>query len=264
MAVRFMLLMPWGRVGSNLLMAILRQSAPMKLDNEQFNRLGTDAEQESWLTEFYELNAKIPSAEIIGSKQNVLAIRDFERMRARLINYGIRLVRLRRDNVVKTAVSQMRAEQYADKTERETGKRHWAVKRGAKRLEATEIDPDVLLRRIELIETLQQRLMTGFADHEALDLEYEEINCSFDETADRLCSFLGIPRKKNYRIPHAKATPNDVRSSIRNLEAVEAKLVGTRYAGMLFDGPNPRSAGPNDDCRNHRVISRPGPFPNRR
>jgi LPS sulfotransferase NodH len=208
----------------------------MKLDSEQFNRLETDAEQACWLAEFYELGTELPSARLIGSKQNVLAIRDFEATRKRLMEHSIRLVRLRRDNVVKTAISQMRAEQYADKTERETGKRLWAVKSGSERLGPTELDPEILFRRIELIENLQSRLMSGFASSEVLDLEYEEINRCLDETATKLCSFLNIKSKPQYRVPHSKATPDDVWTSIANLSAVESKLAPTRYANMLFDG----------------------------
>ena len=236
--MRFMLLMPWGRVGSNLLMAILRQSAPMKLQSEQLIQLKTDADQEKWFAEFYEIGADQPSALFIGSKQNLLSIRDFEAMRARITDYGIRLVRLRRDNLVKTAISQMRAEQYADKMERETGKRVWALKAGAERLGPTEIDPDVLVRRIGLIERTQSQLMDGFEAGKVLDLEYEEINRSVENVAGRLRSFLDVPGNPKYRIPHAKATPDDVHTSIANLGAVEARLAGTRYASMLYEGEN--------------------------
>jgi LPS sulfotransferase NodH len=236
--VRFIMLMPWGRVGSNLLMSILRQSAPMKLDNEHFNRLKTDAEQESWLAHFYELGSDMPSSHVIGSKQNMLAIRDFEATRCRLEEHSIRVVRLRRDNIVKTAVSQMRAEQYAAKTERETGTRQWAVSKGAEPLGATELDPNILFNRIKLIEDLQRRLMAGFSPQEVLDLEYEEINRSIDMAAAQLCAFLNIAAKTRYRIPHRKATPDDVRISIANLSDVKEKLAETPYARMLSDEAN--------------------------
>jgi hypothetical protein len=233
--VRFMLLMPWGRVGSNLLAAILRQLAPMKLESERFNQLKTDSEQKAWFEEFYELGAQQASAPYIGSKQNVLAVRDFEAMWRRLTEHSIRVVRLRRDNVVKTAISQMRAERYAEKMARETGKRIWAVKAGADRLAPTDIDPDVLARRIAVIEKLQQRLMTTFASNKVLDLEYESINTGLERTIFELCSFLDIPAGAPYRVPHIKATPNDLRAAIANFEAIEARLAGTPYAAQLVE-----------------------------
>lgn len=231
--IRFMLLMPWGRVGSNLLLAVLRQSAPMKLDSERFNQLRTEQEQRTWFEEFYEIAAARPSFRFIGSKQNVLAIRDFGAMRDLIDVHALRLVRLRRDNIVKAAVSQMRAEQYAEQTGRETGIRQWGVKKGERTLGARELDPDILMRRIELIEKMQDRMMTAaFGSAMVLDIEYEHINAALSETVDRLRRFLDVPAKP-FRIPFAKATPDDLRCAITNFAAVEARLAGTRFADLL-------------------------------
>lgn len=234
--VRFMLLMPWGRVGSNLLVAILRQLVPMKLDNERFNQLKTDVQQKAWLNEFYEIGAEPASRPYIGSKQNVLAIRDFDAMRKRLADNSIRVVRLRRDNIVKTAISQMRAEQYAEMMERETGRRPWAIRPGDETLGPTAIDPDILVRRIELIERMQERLMTGFSSDEVLDLEYEAINNRLRRAVRQLCRFLDVPFDRPFRVPHIKATPDDLETAVTNFGAIKARLAGTRHAAQLLGG----------------------------
>src|SRR5215469_603882 len=120
MVTRFILLMPWGRVGSNLLLSILQKSAPMKVNNEGLNRLRTAADQESWFRAFYETGKEPASHQHIGSKQNLLAIRDLAGFSQLLLENQVRIVRLRRDNLVKAAVSQMRAEQYAEHTAEQT------------------------------------------------------------------------------------------------------------------------------------------------
>lgn len=231
-AVRFILLMPWGRVGSNLLFAILRQSAPMKANNEMFNQLRTAAEQEAWLDDFYELGRTHPSQAHIGSKQNILAVRDLAALSRLLAKNAIRVVRLRRENVVKTAISQMRAKQYADKTLTESGVARWAVRLGDEKPGATRLDPDTFLRRISLIESLQQKLMAEFAPETVLDVEYEEINRNISDVVRRTREFLELPQKL-FRIPFVKATPDAPSEAVENYAELRECLSGTRWAAQI-------------------------------
>lgn len=230
--IRFMLLMPWGRVGSNLLFAILRQSARMKLANEALNSLPTAPEQEAWFREFYEADARTPSQSFIGSKQNMLALRDAAAIVRMLREARVRVVRLRRRNLVKSAVSQIRAEQYAAKMAKETGERPWAVKKGAPLLGPSTIDPDILLKRIKIMETCDRRLMDAFDADEVLDIEYEDINAALDVVVARLREYLEVPQAP-FRVPFEKATPDMLEKAIVNFEDVRAKLAQTPYAVQL-------------------------------
>jgi hypothetical protein len=232
--VRFMMLMPWGRVGSNLLFAILRQSAPMKLMNENLNRLRTTDEQSAWFEDFYELDSQSPSSGYIGSKQAFRAIRDVNVMRRMIEENSVHIVRLRRDNHVKAAVSQIRAEIYAEQTKAETGVGMWAVKKGAKPLGSTEIDPDVLLKRIGIMVENQEALMAAFSQQDVLDIEYEEIQSSLDNVVTRLRVSLGLPSMP-YRVPFEKATPNKLSDAIANFSEVRMRLAATPYADYLVD-----------------------------
>ena len=232
MAVRFMLLMPWGRVGSNLLFAILRQSAPMKLANESLNALRTADEQASWFGDFYETDAPAPPHAFIGSKQNMLAVRDDARMAGAIRDAGVRVVRLRRRNLVKAAVSQIRAEEYAQKMERETGERPWAVKKGRPTLGPSMVDPDLLMKRIGIMEGCDRRLSDAFAPAEALDIEYEDINAALDAVVGRLRDHLGVPQTA-FKVPFDKATPDRLEDAIVNFAEVRARLAGTDYAAQL-------------------------------
>jgi hypothetical protein len=230
--IRFMLLMPWGRVGSNLLLAILRQSAPMKLANENLNSLRTWEEQASWFRDFYETAAEAPAHAFIGSKQNLMAIRDVAAMTGLIRDAGLRVVRLRRDNVVRAAISQMRAELYAEQRFRETGERAWAVKAGAPPLGPASLDPDVLLTRIETMDRQHRQLMQAFPAEAVMDIEYEAINRDLDAVAVAVRDYLGVPQTK-YRVPFDKATPDDLPSVVPNLEALRARLAATPYAEFL-------------------------------
>jgi len=230
--VRFMLLMPWGRVGSNLLFAILRQSAPMKLANESLNALRTADEQEAWFRDFYETDGAAPAHAFIGSKQNMLAVRDDARMVRAIRDAAVRVVRLRRRNLVKAAVSQIRAEQYAQKMERETGERPWAIKTGRPTLGPSAIDPDLLMKRIAIIQGCDRRLTDAFAPAETLDIEYEDVNASLDTVVARLRDYLEVPQAP-FKVPFDKATPDRLEGAIVNFDAVRARLAGTAYADQL-------------------------------
>jgi len=232
MAVRFMLLMPWGRVGSNLLFAILRQSAPMKLANESLNSLRTADEQEAWFRDFYETDGEAPAHAFIGSKQNMLAVRDDARMVGSIRDARLRVVRLRRRNLVKAAVSQIRAEQYAQKMERETGERPWAIKTGRPTLGPSTIDPDLLMKRIGIMEGCDRRLTDAFAPAETLDIEYEDIDASLDAVVRRLRDYLDVPQVP-FKVPFDKATPDRLDEAIVNYDEVRVRLAGTDYADQL-------------------------------
>jgi LPS sulfotransferase NodH len=236
MAVRFMLLMPWGRVGSNLLFAILRQSAPMKLSNESLNGLRAADEQAAWFRDFYETEAQAPSHVFIGSKQNMLAVRDDARMAGAIRAAGLRVVRLRRRNLVKAAVSQIRAEQYAQKMERETGERPWAIKRGRPTLGPSAIDPDLLVKRIGIMDQCDRRLMQAFAPAETLDIAYEDIAASLDAVVARVRDYLDVPQTP-FKVPFDKATPDRLEDAIVNFDEVRARLAGTALAAQLGEPP---------------------------
>jgi len=230
--VRFILLMPWGRVGSNLLFEILRQSAPMKLANETFNRLRTADEQAEWFRDFYEVDAAAPSRAFIGSKQAMMAVRDVPATVAMLRGAGVRVVRLRRDNLVKAAVSQMRAEDHAEKTRRETGEAPWAIRKGLPPPGPSVLDAELLVKRIGIMERQHAALMTAFAPEEVLDIDYEEINGALDDAVRRLRDYLDVPQKE-YKVPFVKATPDSLDEAITNFDEVMARLRDTNFARFL-------------------------------
>jgi hypothetical protein len=231
--IRFMILMQWGRVGSNLIVNIINQSKEATLANERFNSVREPEAQLAWYREHFQLDATAPSHRLIGSKENILAVADRDAFLARLRADGVRIIRMRRDNLVKAAVSQVRAERYAEQTRAETGKAMWAIRRGETPLGPTEINPTDLLWRIEAMERARTALMHAFGPDEVLDLEYEQINGDLPDVVARVRAHLDLPDGKPFRVPFIKATPDDLAEVVSNYAAVQRSLQGTRYEAMI-------------------------------
>ncbi len=136
-----MIMTPWGRVGSNLLLNSFGQligRIPRRLVNETLNRFPGADDQLAWIRAFYTVDDGAP---LVGSKQNILALADRERVGGLLAELEISLIRLRRDNLVKVAVSQLRAEIYAQRSKSETGVAAWGVRPNRQPLGPETLDP---------------------------------------------------------------------------------------------------------------------------
>jgi hypothetical protein len=204
----------------------------MKINNEGLNQLRAPAEQAAWFSDFYEIQSPCPTRSHIGSKQNVLAIRDFHAFSHLLKQHEIRIVRMRRDNVVKTAVSQMRAEYYAEKMRRDIGAKPWALAPNDPVLGRVRLDPDILVKRIGLIDSLQHKLMTSFSGETVLDVEYEEINAHLRKVVRRVRRYLDIPRAA-FEIPFRKATPDSLCEAVENFAELRERLSGTPWESQI-------------------------------
>ena len=227
--VRFMLLMPWGRVGSNLMLSALRQSAQMKLENENLIVLPSAGEQSAWFHAFYETDTNPQWTKYIGCKQNFLSFADVAQMKTLMDEHGVKIVRMRRDDLVKAAISQMRGEQYARWSEQKYGEVLWSPRSHTELMGATEIDPRVLLERIAIMADAHRRLMDAFAPDQVFDIEYEEINQNLTETVIRVRDYIGVPQTP-FELRFRKMTPDSLDEAVINLTAVRAALAGTPYA----------------------------------
>jgi hypothetical protein len=223
--------MPLGRVGSTLMISILTQSLAderLKLSNEIFtvHPEWTADQQDAALTKHYELAGRPSGATHIGGKESADAMADPDRISALCATGGIRVVRMRRANLVKAAVSQIRARRYAERTG------EWAVRAGMTPLEPIAIDPELLLRRIDEMDRADRRLMTMFGGCTVVDVEYQELLDDLHGVAHRVRDVLGIPQRP-FRVRHEKATPDDLAAAIPNLDEVARALAGTPWADQL-------------------------------
>lgn len=239
---RVMVVMPWGRVGSNLLMSYLNAMKAPKTANESFNKLRERDEQLAWLKKFYCSPVANPNCEIISSKQSMLAIADVNAIEQFVLDYDVKIVRMFRRDPVRTVISQIRAKQYADKTKAETGSAQWAVKKGAEPLGASEIDIKALAHRLQVIEDQNVRLEAAFLASNPFDVVYEDFRTQIRKTWNELSRYLGL-RIVPFRPPFRKATPDDLESVITNFDEVKSLITDRGFppeslAADVSDGPS--------------------------
>lgn len=231
--VRYLILMPWGRVGSNLLVNLIQQQSPGKFSNERLNSLSDEVHQREWYSQFFEVGTLSGSKPMIGAKENILKFKNLDWLSGFMSSNEVRLIRMRRDNLVKAAISQIRAEAYAKHTAEVSGTAMWAVKAGEQPLGAIRIEPSILMQRIGMMKAANTAL-TSFQSGICLDIEYQMLNQSIDRVVDEVCRFLSIGPKRPYRIPYEKATPESLEDAVENFTEIATFLKDTEYFRMLF------------------------------
>jgi hypothetical protein len=88
------------------------------------------------------------------------------------------------------------------------------------------------MKRVERMQTMHQRLMSGFRHDAIFDVEYEEINSSLAGVIGQLRDHLGVPHKP-YEVSFDKATPDDLGAAVENLSALRARVADTPFAAQL-------------------------------
>lgn len=235
---RFMIVMPWGRVGSNLVLAGVQRRARRSygaegfdIANEPLNRIKGREAQMGWLREHY---AERDGLILVGSKQAVRAMTDPTGIAAECRALDVQMILMHRRNLVKAAVSQVRAEQYAEKTLKETGRAQWGVKPGSDGLGPSAIDPDVLLERIEIMAQATQALFDVFGRHPNLSVAYEEILADAHATIDRVSMALGLDLVP-IELAFQKATSSSLRDDLTNFDQIEARLAASHFHDQLLE-----------------------------
>lgn len=144
---KIMLLMPWGRVGSNLLVMMLRDSLPrgtVKIGNEPFTRIKNADRQSEWLDRHFGIASS--KLRLIGCKSSIRAMAIADLLARDMERLGLSLIRHRRRNLVKVAVSVLRGRLYAAHTMRKHGEQKWGVRPGNRPLPPTALDPEAFVQ----------------------------------------------------------------------------------------------------------------------
>jgi hypothetical protein len=235
--VKFMIMMPWGRVGSNLLFSNIGQAVRQRrrrLANENFIKLKEGVRQSDWVRQFY---GDAQDFDVVGSKQNILSVRRPDALSDVLVENEVRLIRMRRDNIVKVAISQLRAELYAERTRAETGMAVWGVRRAQAPLGPTVLGPRRFLRVVAKAKEADG-LLSRFAPPVAtFDIEYEEFQANLDHLSKQVCEWLGLEVDEKIQPIYIKATPDDLATAVPNLEELRAALRASALADLdpMFD-----------------------------
>jgi hypothetical protein len=233
----FLIMMPWGRVGSNLLFnSIGQRVGPIarKFANENFNLLRDADQQLAWTREFYTAPDR-PA--LVGCKQNILSVGDRGRLSDLLGELSVSLVRLRRRNIVKVAVSLLRAEIYAAQSRARTGVAVWGVRSDCEPLGPTPLDTRRFLE-VAARATQADAMLAAFSPATpTLDIEYGQLRDGGGRIAAEVCDWLGLTVSREARPYFIKATPDDLASAVPNLASLREALVASplRELEWMFD-----------------------------
>ena len=235
--IKFMIIMPWGRVGSNLLFSSIEDAAhgrKPRFANENFIAIKDPKQQIEWTREFY---GRADGFDLVGTKQNIFSVRNLEDMGNLLADIGVRLIRMRRANLVKVAISQLRAELYAERNLALRGFSTWGVRQGQEPLGPVVLKPQRFLRAVARARDADA-LLAQFAPAVAtIETEYREIQADPSGVTARVCEWLGMTVEEEVVPTFIKATPDDLSLAVPNLDELRAALRASPLAHLdpMFD-----------------------------
>ena len=222
------ILMPWGRVGSNLCADILLQSMRIKLENEPLTVIQTQnpgigreelaSLQMKWLRDNVQPRE---DAKKIVLKLSALSVSNPEEFIAFLRETSATLVMMDRRDVLATAVSGLRAHEFARKNLAETGTALWALKKGMTANVKPLIDAAVLRSFINNI--LEAKLVCetiAAAVPVRATILYEDLNDHLEAVIAHLVEIVGL-EPFTYEVRHLKFTPMPLRESVANPDVLE-------------------------------------------
>ena len=217
-----------GRSGSTALVSILDAVPGIRCEGEILH------DRVPWPERFVDARSRARPCDAYGFKVLAYQIRDVQRLRdregfvRRLHARGFEVVYLRRENLLRHAISSLRA--------RTLG---FHRRRGEPAAPASlEIDVDALVARMEQIEgtrDYEERLLEG-VPHMSLSYERDlRDEARHQSTLDRVCDLLGV-KSAPARSGFERISPPSLRESISNYDEVERRLASTRWARFI-EGP---------------------------
>ncbi|UWQ21517.1 sulfotransferase [Jannaschia sp. W003] len=247
---RFAILMPWGRVGSNLVVGVFNEAAGVPLLNEPTTRIrGTaaavgpfaaDREQLDFLAAFpapADFVNGDPAVGVAGVKLTHTSFLSPMGAYEALAAGGYRIAAMDRRDHLRAAVSQLRAEQRrADKGGRRGA---WAVKAGERKPGPTALDPALLLHRAGAFE-IRSRAMHDYLAalipaERVIHVEYADLSADPEGTIRGIADHVGVALPDRFALPHRKATSDDLREDVLNYDEVRAAAAGTPFERFLDD-----------------------------
>ena len=235
---RFVMLMPWGRVGSNLLFTLLHASFArdeVRFANEWLNATPDAEEQLAWFRDFYA--AREEGLLLVGSKHALRGIADPKALAGLFAELELPLVRMRRANLVKVTVSKLRADLYAEQTRRETGAALWGVEQGREALPPEPLDPARFVDILAQVAHWDRELAKFAPDCPTLDIEYGELQADPLAALHRTLDWIGIAPRREAKPRYRKATPDELARAVPNLAELRdaAKAAGLDDLDAQFE-----------------------------
>lgn len=245
----FAVVMPWGRVGSNLVISTLMRQCGINIANEpttvirsMFRSEGpegfcsADIMQTDYANSFPDIEkfpfggkCKKPIGMKISHQSLVSPMMFYSILKER----NFKIVSMVRNNHIKAAISQLRAEERARSN---IGSSAWSIPSKSAMPEPSRIDPRQVLARADrfMQNTVQ---MQGYLDYlfpdRKIEVEYEDINGNPKAALLNIANYLGYELPEVYSLPHRKATSNNLSDSVVNWREVETFLSKTKFRYLL-------------------------------
>lgn len=223
---KFVILM-MGRSGSSYLTALLDSHPRILAKGEKLAGMKKPQKQRSWTERFF---SEPPPSGVtaIGFKTKVKDIADKDAFAELLREQTVRILLLRRRNVVKMTISWLNAERLFQ----ETGE--WNLTKKEDPLPAPVIDPERFAHRLEQMEKATAALEQygnglGLPCH---SLYYEDLLIDLDSALEKIFRFLDVesaPTQCELR----KNTSDNLRDAIMNFDELRTRYVGTPYLEMF-------------------------------
>lgn len=246
----FALLMPWGRVGSNMVAESMNGWRRIHIENEPATRIKTFGLQDRLSLEEIQtrqlehlesfVGAGHPRVLAAGLKLSHRSLIDPEQYLGRLAEHGFSLIVMLRENFLKCAVSQVRADARARNPERfsQTWESPWAVAAREPKPGQMPVDVNLTLRLAAEFEqhhgAVLDRVHKTFGE-QFLRIEYAQLAADPERVLADIYSYLNIQRPRNILIPHRKATSEDLREDISNFAEFETKVRQSPFSRFLDD-----------------------------
>ena len=244
---RFAILMPWGRVGSNLVAATLNRRRDIRIDNEPTTRIRTFGERdgvpqdEQARQQMAELDVFLGPSEDkrrAGLKLSYRSLLEPGAYLGRLRSAGVPLVLMMRANHLKCAVSQLRARARAEEKAGQW-QSPWAVRADEPKPGAVELDCAEVIRLTGLFQRLHGETLASVREvfGEAwLGVEYAELAADPQRELRRICEWFGIEGFDTFELPHRKATSDDLAEDVLNYEELAERAREAGYGALLRAG----------------------------
>lgn len=220
---RLLIQMPWGRVGSNLLVMMLQDSLPAgttDIANEPFLQIKQADAQSAWLEAHFGEPPDGPM--LVGCKNSMRATADADRLARDIERLGLSLLRHRRRNIVKVTVSVLRARLYAERALAEAGEKKWGVARGEDPLPPAPLDPESFVPALRNAGRADAALQAFAPDCPTHDLDYETLHGDPEAVTAEVLAWLGLDAARPARPRFAKATADSLAEAVPNLAELRA------------------------------------------
>lgn len=179
-------------------------------------------------------NGPAAGAQAVGFKTKVRDLLDIEPLKSEIESADVRLIMMKRANLVKQAVSRVRAMALYERHQSGGQGGQWNLTNDADRPGPTQIPLPEFDAMLQLVE-YDERVLEATCDYiraQRLDLEYNDLLVDRERWFRSVFDFLeieAIPLESSFK----KNTSDDLSESIANFDELRAHYLGTRFEQMF-------------------------------